>query len=177
MEIIIARHAAAEPGDGKPDELRELTKEGIAQARLLGQVVSATLGIPAEVWTSPLRRARQTAELAAAAWGRGEAIREVPELAPGGDVEHVRWLLTRSGAPLVFLAGHMPDVGSLASAMLGLVGSMALRTGSFTVVRTNDPLHPAGLAMATVLPDAFEDILAGRTWAPWMMRNKLRVTP
>ena len=53
------------PRPGEPDELRELTAEGVEQARALGARLAALPEPPRLVLTSPLLRARQTgAEIA-----------------------------------------------------------------------------------------------------------------
>src|SRR6185295_10745717 len=61
--VYLCRHAAAAPGD--PDELRPLTPEGTDQARRLGERLAAKEPPPAVVVSSPLVRARRTAELIA----------------------------------------------------------------------------------------------------------------
>ena len=66
MRIFLVRHAQAAPGD--PDELRPLTPEGQAAARALAERLAAEQ--PTAVVSSPLLRARQTAdEIARAAPG------------------------------------------------------------------------------------------------------------
>ena len=58
VRIYLCRHAQAKPGE--PDELRELTPEGLEQARDLGTRLAALPAPPRLVLTSPLIRARQT---------------------------------------------------------------------------------------------------------------------
>ena len=79
MRIYLCRHAQAAAGE--PDELRELTPEGLEQARALGRRLAALPAPPRLVLTSPLVRARQTgAELADAT---GATVRVEEALAPG----------------------------------------------------------------------------------------------
>ena len=60
MRLFVVRHAEAAPGD--PDELRPLTDAGRAAARALGEHLAAQR--PTAVISSPLLRARETAEIA-----------------------------------------------------------------------------------------------------------------
>ena len=84
MLLILVRHAEAEPG--KPDELRPLTASGHEAARLLGELL-AERG-PDAVVSSPLVRARLTAEAIAAAAGTEAAVDE--GLAPGATLASLR---------------------------------------------------------------------------------------
>ena len=77
VRLYLVRHAKAAPGD--PDELRPLTPEGREEARRLAERLAAER--PDAVVTSPLLRARETAEVLARACG----LEAVPDerLAPG----------------------------------------------------------------------------------------------
>lgn len=79
--LVLARHGESEPGAGDPaDDGGGLTGAGREQARGLGR--SLLSDRVAHVWTSPLARCVQTAELAAAELGVGVSVRhqlrEVP---------------------------------------------------------------------------------------------------
>ena len=87
MRIVhLCRHATA--AEGEPDELRELTPQGVEQARALGRLLATSPDPPAIVLTSPLVRARQTAELLARE--TGAELRIEPLLAPGAAVDELR---------------------------------------------------------------------------------------
>ena len=79
MRIYLCRHAQARPGE--PDELRELTPEGVEQAGALGTRLAALPAPPRLVLTSPLIRARQTGAAIADAIGVTARVEEA--LAPG----------------------------------------------------------------------------------------------
>ena len=65
MRIYIVRHGEAELATlGASDAERQLTAKGQRQAARVGTALRVLGGIPAVVLTSPLPRARQTAELA-----------------------------------------------------------------------------------------------------------------
>ena len=60
MRLYLVRHAKAEQGE--PDDLRRLTPDGRAAARDLGRRLAAEGVAPDAVLSSPLLRARETAE-------------------------------------------------------------------------------------------------------------------
>jgi phosphohistidine phosphatase len=114
VRVYLCRHAEAAPGD--PDELRELTETGRAQARALGARLAELPEPPRLVLTSPLLRARQTShELAAAT---GATVLVEPRLAPGADVESLRAAVGELVGP-VATVGHQPDCSEIAIAVTG----------------------------------------------------------
>ena len=115
MRIVhLCRHATA--ADGEPDELRELTPQGVDQARALGRQLATSPDPPAVVLTSPLVRARQTAELVAEE--TGAEVRVEPLLAPGATVDALRSAVHDAGGP-VATVGHQPDCSEIALAVTG----------------------------------------------------------
>ena len=110
MRLFLARHAAAAPGD--PDELRTLTPEGRGQARALGERLVPER--PAVVLTSPLLRARETADAVARATGAEVRIDE--RLAPGATAELVLEAVAGAGE-VVVTVGHQPDCSEIAAAL------------------------------------------------------------
>ena len=61
---------------------------------------------------SPLRRARETADLLAARWPRATRV-ELPELAPGLDREALATWVDSQDAASLALVGHEPDLSGL----------------------------------------------------------------
>ena len=115
MRIVhLCRHATA--AEGEPDELRELTPQGVDQARALGRQLAASPDPPGVVLTSPLVRARQTAELVAEE--TGAEVRVEPLLAPGATVDALRSAVHDAGGP-VATVGHQPDCSEIALAVTG----------------------------------------------------------
>ena len=114
MRLFLIRHAKADAGD--PDELRPLTGEGREQARELGDRLSRHPTPPAIVLTSPLLRARQTAESIARA--AGAELRVESRLAPGASVTALRAALSGLEGP-VAAVGHQPDCSDIAFALTG----------------------------------------------------------
>ena len=106
MLLILVRHAEAEPG--KPDELRPLTASGREAARLLGELLAERQ--PDAVVSSPLLRARLTAEAIAAAAGTEATVDE--GLAPGATLASLRAALAARGERVVAV-GHQPDFSEI----------------------------------------------------------------
>jgi phosphohistidine phosphatase len=125
MRLVLVRHAEAEPGE--PDELRRLTSAGRDQARRVGDRLRADGIDPDAVLTSPLLRARQTAE----ELGLGPA-EPVERLAPGATAEDVRGAIAGRGSTVV-VVGHQPDCGRVAAA-LGDGIEPAFPPGGFAVL-------------------------------------------
>ncbi len=106
MRLFLVRHAEAAPGE--PDALRPLTPAGQAAAReLAGRLAAEDL---AAVLSSPLLRARETAEQIARA---AHLTAEVDErLAPGATAAGVREAVSDRGESVVAV-GHQPDCSEI----------------------------------------------------------------
>jgi len=114
MQLYLVRHAKAERGE--PDDLRRLTPDGRAAARDLGRRLAAEGVAPDAVLSSPLLRARETAEEIARA--TGAEVEPVDLLAPGATVEDVTRAVSGRGETVV-VVGHQPDCGQIAAALTG----------------------------------------------------------
>ncbi|MBP5976949.1 phosphohistidine phosphatase SixA [Brasilonema sp. CT11] len=122
MELYLIRHGIAEERrpDLKDDE-RSLTKEGREKTDKVAQRLRK-LGLYFDlIATSPLIRARQTAEILIAA-GLSCKVEECSYLAPDGRIENwaVDWLSPRNYSPQTQLAlvGHEPDLSAWAEILL-----------------------------------------------------------
>lgn len=119
--LYLIRHGiAAERELHHTDEERPLTKEGDRKTRKVAERL-LELELQFEViLTSPLVRARQTAEILQIS-GLSSQIEEFPALAPGGDI--ALWLnwynhwCSISGKT-VALIGHQPDLGDWAEILV-----------------------------------------------------------
>jgi phosphohistidine phosphatase SixA len=114
MLLYLVRHAEAAPG--RPDELRPLTARGREDARALGERLRAEAGRVDAVLSSPLRRARETAD--AIAREVGVEPEAVDELAPGATEADVLAAIDGRGS-VVVTVGHQPDCGRIAAALEG----------------------------------------------------------
>ena len=132
MRLFIVRHAKAAPGD--PDELRPLTKGGRKTARALGKQLAADGIRPDAIATSPLLRARETADEIGKAVGT--EVEPDERLAPGATPEDVL-AAARGRGEAVLVVGHQPDCGRAASA-LGVGPEPPFPPGGMAVVQLRD---------------------------------------
>lgn len=120
MELLIIRHAIAvdRGAPGMSDDERPLTPEGAKKFREAARGLTRVAPRPAVIFTSPLLRARQTAEIAAAAWGRLKP-RDLPALA-NGDFDGVAAALAEQPPETtIAVVGHEPHVSDLLARLLG----------------------------------------------------------
>jgi phosphohistidine phosphatase SixA len=112
VRVFLVRHAEAAPGE--PDELRRLTSAGRDAARALGERLAGEH--PAAVVTSPLLRARETADLIARACTL-EATAD-DNLAPGATADALRAAAADKGSTVVAV-GHQPDCSEIVLELTG----------------------------------------------------------
>jgi phosphohistidine phosphatase SixA len=110
--VFLVRHAEAAPGE--PDELRRLTAAGRDAARALGRRLARHR--PTAVVSSPLLRARETADLIA----RECELDATPDehLAPGATAETLREAASDRGETVVAV-GHQPDCSVIVLMLTG----------------------------------------------------------
>ncbi len=111
MDLILWRHADAEPGE--PDLERRLTAKGVRQAERMAAWLDSHLPDRCRILVSPAERAQQTAR------PLGRKFKIVPELAPGASAAAV---LAAAGWPeareATLIVGHQPTLGETAALLL-----------------------------------------------------------
>jgi phosphohistidine phosphatase len=112
MRLFLVRHAEAAPGE--PDEMRPLTSAGRAAARALGERLADEH--PDAVVSSPLLRARETAEQIARAAGLTSEADD--RLAPGATADDLKAAVADRGETVVAV-GHQPDCSAILLALSG----------------------------------------------------------
>ena len=119
MQLVLIRHARAEERKlFKRDHTRALTSDGRRRMRKAARGLHAILPGLTQIATSPLLRARQTAEIVAAVYTGSDTV-SLPALSPGTAPRAVlAWLRTQPQDALLALVGHEPDLGRLASWLL-----------------------------------------------------------
>jgi phosphohistidine phosphatase len=146
--LYIVRHAWAEDqGPGIDDHSRRLTKKGRKRfAAMMKSLCKAGMQVDV-VATSPLIRARETAEILAAAFANAPPVEVVDALAPASNWPSLVEWTTQQDAARVAWVGHMPCVGRLVGLMIG-DGSASIRMqkGAVASIRLDDgPGHPGEL--------------------------------
>jgi phosphohistidine phosphatase len=152
MRLLLIRHgAAADREPGMSDDARTLTPEGKKEFRKAARGLARIYDAPDLVLTSPLPRARQTAEIASAAWG-GVRVEETAALQTGSFEELDKALGQREGC--VALVGHEPHLSSLLARLVA--GSrpdlLAFKKGGVAVVDVPGRLKGGGLLVAVLPP-------------------------
>lgn len=116
MLVFLVRHAHAEKGE--PDSLRPLSQRGREEASALAQQLAGHDSPPKLVLTSPLLRARETAEVLAAALGAKLLVDE--RLEPGATTLLLREAVENADADgPVAVVGHQPDFSEIAFELTG----------------------------------------------------------
>jgi phosphohistidine phosphatase len=132
-EIYLVRHGLAEErGDSWPDDAkRPLTEEGMSRMRKSVRGLSR-LGVTLDVvLTSPLVRARQTAEIVAAGVSPRPSLISAESLAPDGSFAAVVADLEKHARKRrIALVGHEPGIGELAARLIGSRHAIEFKKGA-----------------------------------------------
>jgi phosphohistidine phosphatase len=122
VKLYFLRHGRAmSRADWSEDDAdRPLTPEGeAAMAREARTIAAMDLGLKVIV-TSPLVRARRTADIVAEAAGGEVDVAEDERLAGGFDVKALRTIVAEHGTPkALMLVGHEPDFSTAVGALIG----------------------------------------------------------
>jgi phosphohistidine phosphatase len=126
VDVFLVRHAEAiDETLELRDPMRHLTAHGREQARALGDRMRWHDCTPIQIWSSPLVRAVQTAELLATGLETNVAVEVAPLLAPGEDARAIINALKALTGDVV-LVGHEPGMSALATLLIGKdVGTIA----------------------------------------------------
>jgi phosphohistidine phosphatase len=130
--LYLVRHAiAAERGEDWPDDdKRPLTERGIARFKesVKGlEVLDVELD---EIFTSPLVRAKQTAELLADGVRGKPAVKVLEALSPGfAPATMLAQLSKAAKRRRIALVGHEPGLGELAAHLIGAGRALPFKKG------------------------------------------------
>jgi len=121
VQVFLIRHAeAVDETLELRDPLRHLTAHGRTQARSLGDRLRWHDCLPTHIWTSPLVRAVQTAELVAIGLESKIAVEVAPALAPGESERAVAAALHALPAEAcIVLVGHEPGMSGIGAVLVG----------------------------------------------------------
>jgi len=121
VQVFLIRHAAAvDETLVLRDPHRHLTSHGRTQARSLGDRLRWHDCTPTHVWTSPLVRAVQTAELVCAGIGSDIPVEVQMDLTPEGSARELIVALTRVPHDAhVLLVGHEPALSGIGLLLVG----------------------------------------------------------
>jgi phosphohistidine phosphatase len=154
MRVYFLRHGKAESrsawrGD---DADRPLTPEGEEAMRREAEALRASDLTLDLIVTSPLARARRTAEIVADELGLGGRIVKDDRLAPGFDVRHLEQVLAAHGpADAVMVVGHEPDFSETIAELIG-GGDVVMKKGGLARVDVSAPAAGGGQLVWLLTP-------------------------
>jgi len=149
------RHGHALPAADGNDAGRRLSPRGREDLERLAARLEGLGWRPDRAFTSPLSRARESAQIALRVAAPGLALEVMEALEPDSDPETILAALTAAQATAghVFLVGHQPLMGLLAGWLLGSAAP-AFPTGSLRRIEFAGDLAPAagtpGLSLVSV---------------------------
>jgi phosphohistidine phosphatase len=147
MELLIVRHAIAYERDARrwpEDGERPLSPRGVARARRAAAGLKRLTARPGRVLTSPLVRARQTAEILTQFAGWPTAT-TTPLLLPDASPAALLAFLARAREGSVAIVGHEPQLGQVLAACLpgtAASGAHELRKMGVALVAFRDAARP-----------------------------------
>ena len=123
MRLVVVRHAIAEDREAfarshKDDAARPLTPDGRRKMARAAEGLKQLVPELELLAASPYKRALETAEIIAHAYG-DQRVERVGELAPGAGIDRViGWLTGQAARSTVAIVGHEPDLSQLVCALL-----------------------------------------------------------
>ena len=147
MQLLIIRHAIAEDrevfaGTGQDDALRPLTDRGRRRMRLAARGLRTVVRRIDLLASSPLVRARQTADIVAQQYLKVERV-EVEALIPETPPEQfLTWVVGQAERDVVAAVGHEPSLSAIVTWLLaGRQGSLIdLKKGAACLVDFPGPM-------------------------------------
>jgi phosphohistidine phosphatase len=157
--LYFLRHGAAGPADA--GDAQELTDDGRAALEAAAPLWRRLNLRPDLSVSSPLPRARQSAEVLASAIGSPTSEAD-DRLAPGADWSAMAQVLAdRPDARRICFVGHEPDLSAAIAELTG-AASVRMRKGGLACVEFSDVPEPGGGELAWLIdPDLYTDAAAG----------------
>jgi len=149
MDLLIVRHADAGSHEefartGQPDELRPLSKTGVHDIKDVARGLRRIVPKIDSVVSSPLVRARQTADVVADEYR--VSVVESGALRPEEDFEKfVRWARSEMTGDVVAAVGHEPHLSGLIAYLIGDSGDarIDLKKSGACFLKFDGPLERA----------------------------------
>ena len=167
MELVFLRHgAAADREDWKGDDAdRPLTTDGADRTKDVVRGLKALKVKPDVILSSPLLRARETAEISKKGLITGAKVELAEELAPAASPDRlIARLADLADKPVVLCVGHEPHISSTISAMVSGKTAAAFdvkKAGACCIRFTGIPKAGAG-TLLWLLPPKFLRVIGGQ---------------
>ena len=156
-ELYIVRHAiAADRGSEWPDDAkRPLTERGTSRFKEAVKGLRRLDITVDEIFTSPLVRAKQTADLLAAGLEGKAPVKILDVLAPGHAPGSVMTQLARvAKRRRIAIVGHEPDLGELAAHLIGAGRALPFRKGGVCRIDLGSLTSKRAASLVWFLPPA-----------------------
>ena len=153
MRIYLVRHSeAVDRVPPMPDAARHLSARGRVSFREMARRFRDAGGDPTRIFTSPLVRAVQTAEILAETLRYDGEVVADPRLAPGFDVAKLASVLDGSPSERgIAFVGHEPDLGGILTRLLSLPQGYAMRKGAIAALDLPNLGEPVRVDLAWLL--------------------------
>lgn len=142
MLIYLIRHATAEAAGEGGDATRRLTERGLREAEEAGRALRKRDVSVGRVLSSPLMRARETAERIASSFEPPLPVDIRPGLTSGASPQDYLDVVRGSEFPAIALVGHMPDLG----VFLGVLTGQSLSFRPASIIGVDSSPTPARIA-------------------------------
>ena len=154
MKLYFLRHGIAadrEEWQGS-DSDRPLTGEGCERMEREAKAIAALHIDPDAIITSPLERAKQTAQILAKGLKLEDRLLQDERLSPGFNVDRLRSILReRADDDSIVLVGHEPDFSETVGALIG-DAQLAVKKGGLALVEVADATASRGELVWLVPP-------------------------
>jgi phosphohistidine phosphatase len=154
VKLYFLRHGLADRGAwrGRDDSLRPLTEEGKARMAREAAVLSK-IGLKLDlILSSPLTRARQTAEIVGRRLGLAERVKVDERLGPGFGVGALSEILkSHAEIQALMLVGHEPDFSETIGSLIG-GGQVVCKKGALARVDLHQSAPPRGRLVWLIPP-------------------------
>ncbi len=151
MKIVLIRHAKAYEASDDPQ--RHLTPEGKEESKIIGNLLKRTQWNFKEILTSPVNRAKETAEIIHSILHID--IKERNELKPNNVKDNLESILLEYDAnDSIIMVLHMPDIAEIAAAILNLpVSQLFFSTASAIGINLISTKPPQGILIFLYQPN------------------------
>lgn len=172
MRVILFRHGPAGHRDAArwPDDAaRPVSRKGLERTARAAAGLKRVIGRVSRVATSPLVRAKQTADILGETMAAGAHVETLDALMPGAQIrDTMRWLRGLESGATVVLVGHEPHLGKLAGALLfdSPTAPLAMKKAGACVIDFVGPVTAGSGRLRAFLPPRVLRMMAGRTVRP-----------
>jgi phosphohistidine phosphatase len=154
MQLYFLRHGEAEAASpALSDEERQLTENGRQDIRAVARALHRAGARPEVILTSPLRRARQSAEILQEVFGV-PVYADARVLCTGCSLGAIEDLLAGRAEQRIVLVGHVPYCTQIVSQLIG-GGNVRMSTAALARVDTDRVEPGAGLLVWLLQPALF----------------------